>query len=210
MIREHHTLRNSKDPRFLTNLLSTIIANPRIGSYVRKVELGLLSDAQAAYTEEELDIFTTAALNSTCLKGPSEEEVLDARCFWFDAILNGNDDILLAILLPLLPNLVVLSADARYPRFKWFDNAIKQAALSTKLIPTKLAQFRGFHFNLLEIQNFSVLPSVRTITTCGTVGMGSKHKISPDAISNVTHLKLWDAYVDPKTLDEFLAGFPKL
>ena len=167
------------------------------------------------YTEEELEIFTTAALDSACLRKPSEEEVLDEKDFWSNVIRNGNDDILLAILLPLLPNLATFAADTHPIRIEWYDKALEQAGFTPKPILSKLARIRldcslrhGFH--LAEIQRFSALPSVRAITAMKARGLECLHDISPDTSSNVTHLKLWQSTVDSKGLYEFLRGFPKL
>ena len=215
LIREHHTLRNNTGPRSITGFLSTVIANPRIGSYVKKVELGSLSDSKVVYTKEELEILTTAALSSECLKRPSEEEVLDEREFWYKEIQDGNDDILLAILLPLLPNLVVLSSQVDGARIKWYDTAIEQAAFATKPTLCNLAEIRlngssRYGYNLVEIQKFSALPSMRVITAPKAYGMDCLQKISQDTTSNVTHLKLWESHINPKALYELLRGFAKL
>lgn len=87
LIRKYNTLRNNENPVSIEILLTTIIANPCVGSYVKKVELGPLMEAEVEadsanpYTKEELEMFTTAALESECLNRPSEEEVLDEREF---------------------------------------------------------------------------------------------------------------------------------
>ena len=215
LIRTYNTFRNINDPRSITDLLSTILASPRIGSYVRKIEVSRLLEPKVEYTKEELEIFTAAALDSACLKKPSEEEVLDEQEFWSAKIQNGNDDILLAILLPLLPNLAAFTADTPPERVEWYDNAIEQAALTKQPILRKLAEIRldcsvrhGFY--LPKIQKLSALPSVRAMTAMKPSGWACLHDVSPDTISNVTHLKLWESTVDSKALYEFLRGFPKL
>lgn len=108
LIRKYHTLCNDTGPRCITDVLSEVLADPRLGSYIRKVELGLLSNAKAVYTQEELENFTTAAHDSEYLKNLPEEEVLDERDYCCSKIQDGNDDVLSAILLPLLPNLAAL------------------------------------------------------------------------------------------------------
>ena len=221
LIRKYNTLRNNKDPVSIETLLINIIANPCVGSYVKKVELGPLmeseveADSANAYTKEELEMFITAALESECLKRPSEEEVLDEREFWSDAIKDGNEDILLAILLPLLPNLAALSVEAKSTRLDWYDSAVEQAASATKPTLCKLTHVqlnpRGAHsYHLAEIQRFSALPSVRVLSAPRAKGMCCLDELSPDANSNVTHLKLWESCIDSKALHEFLRGFPKL
>ena len=220
LIRKYHTLRNNTSPRSITDLLSQILANPCIGSYVRKVELSQLelrplSDSKVVYTKEELEIFTTAALDSECLQKPLEEEILDERDFYSQEIQVGNDDILLAILLPLLPNLVALSAEPPPTRISWYDKAVEKAAFATTPTLSKLTQIRldargRYGIHLAEIQKFSALPSVRVITALKACGMDCLHEISPDTNSHVTHLKLWESTVDAKALYEFLRGFGKL
>lgn len=222
LIREYHTIHNNKDPGSIATLLSTVIANPRIRSYVKKVELGQLrestagSDPANVYTKQELEIFIKAALESECLQRPSEEEILDESEFWSTAIQDGNEDILLAILLPLLPNLATLSVEADSTQIDWYDSAIERAAFAR--IPTlcKLTHIRlnprggldGYHLH--EIQKFCALPSVRVLTAPKAHGVGTLHQLLPDASSDVTHLKLWESCVDSKILYEFLRGFPKL
>lgn len=222
LIRRYHTLRNDRDSVSIATLLSTVIANPRIGSYVKKVELGRLrestvgSDQVNVYTKSELEVFTTAALNNECVRRPSEEDVLDEREFYLDEIQDGNEDILLAILLPLLPNLEALSVEADSTRLGWYDSAIEKAASATRPTLCKLASIRlnprgedGYH--LAEVQKFCALPSVKVLTAPKAAGgVECLHELSPDTISNVTHLKLWESCIDSKALYEFLRGFPKL
>ena len=135
LIRKYSTFCACIGTRSITQLLGTILASPRIGSYVRKVELGTMLDrpfieTKVEYNKEELEIFTTAALDSACLKKPSEEKLLDEEDFWSNKIRNGNDDILLAILLPLLPNLATLAADTHHARIQWYDKALEQAGFT--------------------------------------------------------------------------------
>lgn len=215
LIRRYHTLRNDTDPRCITDVLSEVLTNPRLGSYIRIVELGLLSNPKAVYTQEELENFTTAAHDSEYLKNPSQEVVLDERNYWCRRIQDGNNDILLAILLPLLPNLSALSAENHNGPIEWYDRAIEQAALATKPVLRKLAHVRlgnpgTYGFNLAEIQRLSSLPSVRVMTAIRASGPRSLYEISPETNSDVTHLKLWESLVDSKVLYEFLRGFAKL
>ena len=219
LIRKYSTFCACTGTRSITDFLATLLASPRIGSYVRKVELNTniyrpLTD-KVEYTKEELEVFTKAALDSACLRKPSEEEILDEKDFWSNEIRNGNDDILLAILLPLLPNLATLAADTHPGRIEWYDKALEQAGFTKKPTLSKLAQIRldcsmRYGFHLSEIQKFSALPSVRAITAMKACGFDCLHDISPDTSSNVTHLKLWQSTVDSKGLYEFLRGFPKL
>ena len=222
LIRKYHTIRNDKGPGSVATLLSTVIANPRICSYVKRVELGQLRESTAGldqanvYTKKELEDFVTAALESEYVQRPSEEEVLDESEFWSEAIQDGNEDILLAILLPLLPNLATLSVEADSTQLTWYDSAIERAALATRSTLCKLAHIRlnprggldGYH--LREIKKFCRLPSVRVLTAPNAVGVGCLHELSTDASSEVTHLKLWESCIDSKIFYEFLRGFPKL
>ena len=220
LIRQYSTFCAYTGSRSITDLLGTVLANPRIGSYVRKLELArVFPEKKVEYTKEELEIFTSAALDSECLPQPSEEVVLDEKDFWSREIRSGNDDILLAILLPLLPNLATLAAEAHLARKVWYDEVLERAGFTKKPTLTKLAQIRldsstlyGAHFgaHLAEIQRLSALPSVRAITAMEAYGLDCLQDISPDTRSNVTHLKLWHTTVDSKGLYEFLRGFPKL
>ena len=223
LIRKYHTLRNNTGSDSIAALLSTVLANPRLGSYAREVDFGHLTNPKpraasiTVYTKEELDIFTMAALNSECLKKPSEEDVLDEKEFWLQKIEDGNEDVLLAILLPLLPNLVKLSAGkTAFAPIEWFDSAIQNATFASKPTLSKLSQIRlkaseVHRYPLKEIQRFCALPSLRTIVA--PMASGDRTYLSeliPDIYSNVTHLKLWESCIDSQALYEFLRAFPKL
>ena len=221
LIRTYHTFRNATSPDAIAALLGTVIANRCIGYYVKRIELGPLAESPApvhrenVYPQDKLEIFTTAALDSECLKRPSEEDVLDEREFWSHVIQDGNEDILLAILLPLLPNLTALSMEADSTRIEWYDSAVEQAASTKSPTLCKLTHIRlnprgqdGYHLD--EIQKFCSLPSVRVVTAPRAFGLDCLHELSPDTSSNVTHLKLWESCIDAKALHEFIRGFPKL
>ena len=222
LIRAYHTFRNATSPDAIAELLATVIANPCIGCYVQRIELGPLAESLVVvhqanvYPKDRLDLFTTAALESECLKKPSEEDVLDEREFWSRAIQDGNEDILLAILLPLLPNLTALSMEARSTRIKWYDSAVEQAASAKnptlcKLTHIRLNPRREYGYHLDQIQKFCSLPSVRVVTVPRAFGLDSRlHELLSDTSSNVTHLKLWESCIDAKIFYEFLRGFPKL
>ena len=215
LIHKYHTLRNySNSVDDIGTTLVTILANPCIGSYVRRVELGPLGEG-FVYTREELEVFTAAALESICLKKPLEEEILDERAFWLDKLECGDENILLAILLPLLPNLAVLSVQDYSERLEWYHSAIEQAAFATKPTLCKLERVElkatgsaGYH--IADIQKFVALPSVRELTAPNAHGMDCLHEMSLDLNSHVTHLKLWENRVDSRCLYEFLRAFPKL
>ncbi|CAF9933566.1 hypothetical protein IMSHALPRED_009395 [Imshaugia aleurites] len=220
LIRRYHTLRNPTGYRTIANLLNAVITDPRIAPYVKKVELGPLEepepeldfDSPNVYTKEELEIFTTAALDNQCLKLPSCTRGMDEREFWYDEIKYGSDDILLAILLPHLPNLAALSVEGEP---FWYDSAIQQASSATKPTLCKLTHIRlnpcgTSRLYLTKIQKFCALPSLRVLAAPHALGVNCLSKLAQDTISNVTHLKLWESCIDSKALYEFLRGFPKL
>ena len=222
LIRTYHTFRNATGPGTIAGLLATVIANPCIGYYVKRIELGPLAESpvgvlpENVYPKDRLEFFTTAALDSECLKKPSEEDVLDEREFWSHAIQDGNEDILLAILLPLLPNLTTLSMKTDSTRIKWYDSAVERAASAKnptlcKLTHVRLDPSREDGYDLDVIQKFCSLPSVRVVTAPRALGSESDlHQLSSDTSSNVTHLKLWEGCIEAKPFHEFLRGFPKL
>ena len=135
LIRQYHTLSNRMGPGSVATLLNTVIANPRIGAYVRRVELYRLKKSQASrdqtnvYTKEELDIFATAAQDSECLMRSLDEEALDEKDFWSNAIQDGNEEILLAILLPLLPNLATLTVEGLTTNTSFFYDVFRTTRL---------------------------------------------------------------------------------
>ena len=223
LIRKYHTLRNNTGSDSIAALLSTMLGNPRLGSYAREADFDHLTNpklrtaSMPVYTKEELDVFPTAALNSECLKKPSEEDVLDEKEFWLQKIEDGNEGILLAILLHLLPNLVKLSVGKpAFAPIEWYDSAIQNATFASKPTLSKLSQIRlktsEIHrYPLKEIQRFCALPSVRTLVA--PMASGDRTYLSelmPDTPSNVTHLKLWESCIDSQALYEFLRAFRKL
>ena len=222
LIRKYHTLSNDAGPSAVATLLRTVIADPRIGSYVREVELDEElefsdeSDEEDLYTEEELETFTKAALDSKCLKRPSEGGVLDEREFWADQIKDGDEDILLAILLPLLPNLAALSLGNKIKQLQWSDSTVESAASATKPTLCKLTRIclttasHLYGHSLTKIQKFCALPSVRVLTAPGAYGVDCLPNISLDIKSNVTDLNLWESCIDSKVLYEFLSSFERL
>ncbi len=220
LIRKYHTLSNNDGPGSIATLLRTVIADPRIGSYVREVDLDKLmesndesndeSDEEDLYTEEELETFTKAALDSKCLKRPSEEDLLDEREFWADKIKDGNENILLAILLPLLPNVAALSLGANYEPLAWADSVIELAASAKRPTLCKLTRIRLKGHDLTEIQKFCALPSVKVLTAPRAFEVDCLPYLSLDIKSNVTDLNLWESHIDCKALYEFLGSFEKL
>ena len=225
LIRNYHTLRTDTDSGSIKPFLRATLANPRIASYVKKIELGRLVEATAAsdstaesdsvYIEGELEIFTKAALDSECLYRAYGNRVSDQRQYWSDMIQNGDEDILLAILLPLLPNLAALSVVAKSTQLDWYDCVINEAASASKPTLCKLTHIRlnprgdeGFHVD--EIQRFCALPSVRELRAPKAFGVDYLYQLIQVASSNVTTLSLPHSSIDSNVLYEFLRGFPKL
>lgn len=221
LIRRYNTLRNNTRPGSIKNLLRTILTYPRIASYVKKIELGRLVestpglDQANAYTKRELEIFTTAAVDSECLNRSWGKENSDKRELWSNHIQDGNEAILLAILLPLLPNLATLLVEANSTKLLWYDSVIEQAASATnptlcKLTHVWLNPRGGDGYHVDEIQRFCALPSVRVLTAPKAFGVDYLHQFIPHENSNVTALRLSQSSIDSESLYEFLRGFPKL
>ena len=217
---EHRALirkyRNTLECASITAFLHVVITNPRIASYVKKVELLPLATIQNALAEDELEIVTTAAVESECLRMVLDQDIADEKEYWRNEVRNGDEDILLAILLTLLPNLTVLSMNTCHDsQSKWYASVIEKANSATKPTLSKLKHIqllpgRMCGCDVLDVQKFSALSSVKVLSAEGISGWGCLPSISSDMNSEVTDLKLWDSSLEPAELYEFLRGFTKL
>ena len=128
---------------------------------------------------------------------------------------HGEKNILLALLLPLLPNLRVLSlADAGYLRilYEVMKRAPKlDARLLPKLSHVHIQAYDRGHFLLDSLAIFLPLPSLRRLTGVGAAQNGWRRELlEPPKITNITHLELRDCNIGSKLLDRFLRNFPYL
>ena len=232
-------------------LLIDVLANPRIGFYVKEIDLCRVRRGDAedqaegaqeieedgeqeseeedeqengledGSVEERIDKSEGDASLDYIYAAINESKLLSPRSLQrtHQCVDRGEKNILIALLLPLLPNLRVLSmADASY--LQKLDEVMKRAPkLDASFLP-KLEHVRiqaydherdRGHFLLDSLANFLQLPSLRRLTGVGAAQDGWRRELlEPAQTTNITHLELRDCNDGSKLLDQFLRSFPYL
>ncbi len=215
-IRQYSTLKN-KGFRTIAKTLKEVLVNPEIGRYIWNVSLDYIGGSQRnlnpKYSAEDLELFVGASTSSELLQ-PGDWVPL-AHCK--DFIERGNEDTLLAILLPLLPNLRSLE----FPRVShngdgsWtscmFDHLPYVSTPTLTKLSTISVNTSGIYFHLDETKAYVNLPSVKSLSAF-KLCCDSHNYVSllwtPN--SNITKLELWECKVPAKPLHDFLFGFHSL
>ncbi|CAD6594078.1 MAG: hypothetical protein ASARMPREDX12_008087 [Alectoria sarmentosa] len=160
--------------RTIPTVLKNILDNPRVGRYVKKLHVGALHDDwvyRAHHVEEDNSIEGQKDLSEKCTmfaKAACQSDYLYCPGYternWETLIQGGDEELLLALLLTVLPNLNTLSIKWYPARGPWLDQTVKR--VPTAAIPI-LSNLRTVHvdpgsdvhvgFELLSL--FSALPS---------------------------------------------------
>ncbi|KAL9073623.1 MAG: hypothetical protein Q9161_002865 [Pseudevernia consocians] len=216
-------------------LLKDVFANLRIGHYVKRIELCEVlreesedegGDEQENEMEEvdmedgvdrcreELSLDQIhAAVDENKLLHPQHRRWINER------IDKGKRDILIALLLPLLPNLTVLSiAHKAYlaELYMMIERAPKiHARFLSKLEQVHIQAYdyeqNSEHFMLDHLKAFLPLPSLRRLSGMRVWQNGWRRELlEPPQISNVTDLDMRECAIGSKLLDQFLRSFPHL
>lgn len=243
LIRKYTSLSGPAAADTVEPLLIDVLADPRIGHYVKKIDLcrvwegdaeNQIQAAQESQEEGEQENEMEggsvgestdkskghaslesihAAIDDCKLFSPRDVEMVRE---YFD---RGEKKVLIALLLPLLPNLSMISlADSGY--LHHLCEVIKRATILDAPIVPKLKHVRiqahdherrlG-HFLLENLADILPLPSLRRLTGVGALHDGWKRTLlEPPQISNITHLGLRDCDIGSKFLDQFLRSFPHL
>ena len=214
LIRQHHTAKNVGG-RTIAKILKEVLVNPVIGRYIRDLSLNYIaSGSNHKYSAEDVELFVTATTESKFLSPSGPASLACYRHF----IEEGNEDILLAILLPLLPNLRSL----RIPRVSnkgapsWTTHVFSHLSYVRTPTLTKLSTIyinaSGTYFHLDEAKPYANVPSVRSLcapmlscTDCSDASLYASLFSAPN--SNITNLTLWECKVVAKPLYDFLLGF---
>lgn len=212
-IRQYTTLKN-EGFRTIARTLRKVLVNPEIGRYIKNVSLDYVGGNQRncnpPYSAEDLDLFVAASKNSELLSPAG----LNTFVGYEDFIGRGNEDILLAILLPLLPNLRSL----RFPRVSnngercWTSHMFSYLPHVSAPTLTKLSTIcintSGVYFHLKEAKAYANIPSAKSLSARRLV-CEDRDDVSlifaPS--SNITNLELWECRVPAKPLHDFLMGF---
>ena len=211
LISQHTTTKN-EEGRSLSKILKEVLVNPEIGRYIRDLSLDRIAGRNwnHKYSAEDIELFVAASTKSEFLSPRSQTPVACYRYF----IEEGNEDILLAILLPLLPNLRSL----RIPRVSyvgarcWTTHMLSYLPHTSTPTLTKLsticANLGGVYFHIDEVNAYANLPSVKSLCApkLNCVDCSDASLLSAPN-SNVTNLVLWECRVTARPLHDFLLGF---
>ena len=201
-------------------LFKTIINRPRIGHYIEELRLAtLLSNhdkvaltevAQALYKQQTDLVYTAIA--------DSDIKFVE----WFYNVekvqyLNyGDEDLLIGLLLPLLPNLKSLSAQW-CPDLAYFAHTIRQSTLDATPWLANLARVRldkadGPRRLLLDdLRLFSSVLTLKSLTVFNIDdGVGRVAKYVPPEDSHITELELFRTDISAQPLYWYLESFRSL
>lgn len=150
-------------------LLKAVIVNPDIGSYVRLARIDIREPRYAPkirLSQDDLDLFRGAAAQSSLIP-LSHARFYQGLSFSAEVLRVWNDDIFLAILLPMLPNLTTLSVRRQ---------GIFHADMTTMLlknVPRVLPKFSHVHLEQDiwmrftrdgELDSLAELPAITFLT----------------------------------------------
>ena len=217
-------------------LLKDVLADPRIGNYVKRIDLcGVLredlededengqeidmedgsvearkDDSEKGISIEQLH----AAVDENQLLNPEHLRLIHKR------IDKGRKDSLLCLLLPLLPNLSTLSIANRVYDEEQLYMMIERARnldarFLSKLEHVHIQAYNYEHnmecFMLDYLTAFVPLPSLRRLSGMRVWRRGwGRELLEPPQISNITHLELRESMIGSRVLDRYLRNFPHL
>lgn len=227
LIQKYTVLSGRSAPETVEPLLKKVLANPRVGHYVKKIELCEVFDDDSedqGYIERERDIgdWSVMRMDGNACEEQSldlihaavnKSKLLDPNHLFqiHRDIDDGNKEVLVAILMPLLPNLTVLSIEDPEHAYQIHSMMRRSKGLGvfSKLEHVHLNLESGAErLELADLEMFMPLPSLRRLSgtdihqTEWTTGLLKQPKIS-----NITVLELYKSRIDPRILVYFLAQF---
>ena len=235
LIRRYASFSDQAVPNAVEPLLKDVLANPRIGHYVKKVELCRVPDMDSENSdgsEQEGEVEDGSVNNR--VDNRKEDLSLDRihaaldECKLLDPwslvwlhydVDNSDDDILVALLLSSLPYLTVLSiTEPTYfsQFYVMIERAKKQdtqflSRLQHVLLQCHDLEHNGYMMALADLEAFLRLPSLRKLSGAGVrQTKWSRKYLEPPQTSNLTELELRECYIDSKILDRFLQQLPHL
>ena len=203
-------------------LLREVLANPRIARYVRHIRLDTLvdvsdpsplddvdSDEVFELYSQSVDLFTDAA---------SQSELIACQPAAYETMLEeGSEAFLLAILLPLLPNLTSMSIEWATEEQSCFHEVIQRAsevdttAFGNLKNVCLISQASETDIWLRDIWQFTALPSLRLLTAYGVSDDRDwLYSPLPRKSSHTTELRLLRCALASKSLYNFLQPFDNL
>ena len=204
--------------RTISKTLKEVLVNPETGRYTLNISLNYMGDTQESfnlqYKTEDLEFFFVAArINSEFL--PPYRQI--PLAYYKSLIERGDEDILLAILLPPLPNLRSL----KFSRVSsdrgrcWISHIFHYLPHVNTWTLTKLSTINinigDIYFHFDEAKAHAYWPLVKSLSAFRLCCGGQNHASSfSTPNSNITKLELWDCRVPAKLLQEFLPEFHSL
>ena len=244
LVRKYSLISGPSNSRVAVPLLKDVLANPCIGHYVKKLELAKIPDHNTEQAddigawskenrisdpEEALNLEQIlAAVDKSKLLRPEDLDQIRMeldRSRWYRPMLHEDfyrrhTDVLVSLLLPLLPNLTVLSAECLrdfHPYFRMLERAKEQGTS----FPSGIEHVHRQQFYIREVESemielcdfdaFLTLPSLRKLSSTGVwQSRWLKEFPEPRPLSNVTILEFRYCMLDSEILARFLEGFPHL
>lgn len=211
-------------------LFKDILSQPRLGHYIREVKLDTLldlyqmcasikrnklSDETRALYKQHRDLVDAAVAQSDVPEVRDQHErIKDGP----DNFQHGGEELLVALMLPLLPNLSSLSVKWNADPDSYFFKMIQHGALNgtpwlTNLTTVRLEE-RNFDDEWLCLRDlglFNSLPSLKSLTAFRIVDdLDPIDKYVPPQDSHTTELKLLSAEVSTRELYWYLKSFQRL
>ncbi|MCJ1452334.1 hypothetical protein MMC28_002677 [Mycoblastus sanguinarius] len=224
-VRKYSTLTlNAAYPGPPERLLKDMLVNPLNARYITRLKSDSwrVTEKERGYTVEratstDMDLFAATASDSEYLNDPAadssnpnywREQTEYFEDTYEDSSRIFNPDLLLAILLPLLPNLAVF--DLRWPQDEfdhWLLDMLECIPKAKTPALTKLKCVRlDSGYSLDYVKAFSTLPSVEKVTApdLSPGNARSKKGNEPPLVCYVKNLELYESIVGPRAIHHFL------
>lgn len=211
LIRRHQGFFVAKDSGVVQALLGEVLLDPYIGHYVRKFEIRFMRESREI--EPHMHLLSEAFSNSKYLAG-NRPSLQEARAL----IQLGDDDVLLALLLPLLPNLASLTIRIQFARpDSWLHKTLQGIAKAEiqalpRLTHVNVQPIQGLGANKLKL--LGALPSVTHLSVYRLTNESRfsnwMHPSPQVSISNVTFLDIWECKMGSNALCQSIQGFRSL
>ncbi len=224
LIRKYKTFTGLATAGAVEPLLKDVLADPRIGHYVKRIDLRGVSrdDSEDEDENEQGSVKAKKGISIEQIHAAVHENPLlnPGHLRWIhERIDKGKKDILICLLLPLLPNLLVLSiADTAHLEvfYKMIERALKMDARFLSKLEHVHIQAYGYehnteYFMLNHLSAFVPLPSLRRLSGMRVWQSEWRgQRFMPPQISNITQLDLQESRIGSTVLDRYLRYFPHL
>ncbi|MCJ1230757.1 hypothetical protein MMC12_007431 [Toensbergia leucococca] len=207
---------NCTIPGEIRHALKQILLSPRIGLYV--TEFGSSTE-----TAEQSDLVPGTGINQLyCAIMSSKFFIAQTDVIWtMRKAITEKEDFLLAILLPLLPNLTALTLAGNFQDSEWLIDIVAKIAKtaiprnSFSLLPcltsvTASYQYHDAHPDRLRLlASLAALPSMREINASGVYALQYRCRFPPRS-SPVSHVSFDSSRIGMKALSKFLSMMKSL